>query len=300
MDVKRLEYLVESVSKGSFAAAGRALFVSPQAVSRGVADLEAELGAALFSKKSNGIAPTPLGVALAERAKEVLRSMDDLRRMAEAGIEDGDARGKVVLAVGASVLDGEYFQTSRLGSLHDVHPGVDLSISFYESGMCFTAVEQDIADAAIVLGRVDVPGIRCVKVSELSSYVAMSMRNVMAERPSISAKDLEGANMASPHDLRYTYLAFRRYLETRGISVQMHNIEAEAASYRSFMEDGLGMVLVSEGFSRMGDRYPNCVCVPLAEEDPFTIPVCFVCKEEPSAKAVRCLEHCVVNSCACG
>lgn len=300
MDVRQLEYLVESVSKGSFAAAGRTLFVSPQAVSRGVADLEAELGVALLLKKSNGIAPTSLGAALAERAAEVLRSMDDLKRMAKAGVEDGEVRGRVVLAIGASILDGEYFQAARLKALRDAYPGIDLSIVFYESGMCFTAVERGIADAAIILGRADNPGIHCVKVSELPSYIAMSACNALADRPSVSAKDLEGANMASPHDFRHTYLAFKRYLENRGVRVRMHNIEARAESYRTFMEDGSGVVLVSEGFSRMGDRYPNCICIPLDEDDPFTVPVCFVRKKETNPKAVCRLEHCVVNGCACG
>lgn len=48
MNISQLEYLVKAIELKSFTLAGRSLFVSSQAVSKAVGDLEKELGVTFF------------------------------------------------------------------------------------------------------------------------------------------------------------------------------------------------------------------------------------------------------------
>ena len=300
MNVSQLEYLVEFVSKGSFASAARVLFVSSQAVSKGIGELEKELGVPLVEKSGNKVLPTPFCLAFSERAREILRSMEDLKAMADSYGSSPNERRKIILAVGSSSLNGRYLQTKRLKGLLDKYPQIDLSIMFNESGMCLTAVEMGMADAAIVLGRVDSPEMHCIKLFEFPTYIALSSTHALAKKRSLSVDDLEGMKLASPCDLRYTYPAFREYLERNGIRLDMCNVETDVSSHRAFMEDEHGMVLVSRGFLEVKDLFPHCVCIPLDQGNPFVIPVCFVCREEARDAAIRCLEYHLAASELCG
>ena len=76
MNIAQLRYFVAAVETGSFAAAARREYVAPQTASRAVADLEAELGAALFVRTGRSIEPTPCAREVAAVAAEALRAID--------------------------------------------------------------------------------------------------------------------------------------------------------------------------------------------------------------------------------
>lgn len=63
--------------EGSFAAAARALDLSPAVVTRLVADLEAHLGARLLQRTTRRLALTEAGQAYLERLRPILQDLDD-------------------------------------------------------------------------------------------------------------------------------------------------------------------------------------------------------------------------------
>lgn len=81
-DFHQLEYFVCAARTGSYSQAARELFVTPQAVSRGVQLMEARLGMRLFERTSNGIVPTDFGTACLEPAREALEKLQRLQDMA--------------------------------------------------------------------------------------------------------------------------------------------------------------------------------------------------------------------------
>jgi DNA-binding transcriptional LysR family regulator len=67
--------------EGSFAAAARALDLSPAVVTRLVADLEAHLGARLLQRTTRRVALTEVGQAYLERLRPILQDLDDANAM---------------------------------------------------------------------------------------------------------------------------------------------------------------------------------------------------------------------------
>ncbi|OUO91245.1 hypothetical protein B5F40_03790 [Gordonibacter sp. An230] len=81
IDMRQLSYFLESAETGSFSRAAKNLFVSPQAVSKGVQILESRLGAPLFDR-SNGLHLTEFGAAIRDEARNVFLGLDRIERTA--------------------------------------------------------------------------------------------------------------------------------------------------------------------------------------------------------------------------
>ena len=74
MSMRVLQRVVE---EGSFAAAARALDLSPAVVTRLVADLESHLGARLLQRSTRRLALTDVGEIYIERLRHILSDIDE-------------------------------------------------------------------------------------------------------------------------------------------------------------------------------------------------------------------------------
>ncbi|WP_449315321.1 LysR family transcriptional regulator [Rubneribacter sp.] len=99
IDMRQLSYFLESAETGSFSRAAKSLFVSPQAVSKGVQILEGRLGTPLFDR-SNGLHLTEFGAAVRDEARSVFLGLDRIEQIA-LRYREGDQR---VVAVGINPL----------------------------------------------------------------------------------------------------------------------------------------------------------------------------------------------------
>ncbi|NPD31199.1 LysR family transcriptional regulator [Eggerthellaceae bacterium zg-1084] len=82
LDMKQTEYFVAAATAGSYAAAARKLFVSPQALSKGVQALERALGVELFVRGPNDITLTPFGRRFRDEAVQALDAIERLQAVA--------------------------------------------------------------------------------------------------------------------------------------------------------------------------------------------------------------------------
>ena len=130
LDMRQLEYFVAAASAGSYSAASKQLFVSPQAVSKGVQVLERHIGVALFERGPNGIALTPFGEMFYEESVAILESLSKLQDMAERYQNEYAAS----LSVGIHSLcfkeHGGSIDWNELLEFHDEHP--EINPKFFE------------------------------------------------------------------------------------------------------------------------------------------------------------------------
>ncbi len=85
MKLSQLRDVVSIAEGGSIRAASRALGVGQPALTRSLAELERELGLALFERRARGVVATPLGQTFINRAVSILgevrRARDELRQL---------------------------------------------------------------------------------------------------------------------------------------------------------------------------------------------------------------------------
>jgi DNA-binding transcriptional LysR family regulator len=115
-----LESFVRSAEAGSFAAAARQLGISPAAVSKNVARLEAKVGTRLFQRSTRHLALTEAGERL---LGEVAESLDTLRQ-AVANLASTVASPTGTLKVSMGVGFGQQYVVPLLKEFLDRYPQI--------------------------------------------------------------------------------------------------------------------------------------------------------------------------------
>lgn len=76
MDINDLRCFVHVYDNGNLTKAAKALFISQQALSKVISNLEKEIGAALFVRNSRGVTPTDLATGIITKAEGLVREFD--------------------------------------------------------------------------------------------------------------------------------------------------------------------------------------------------------------------------------
>ncbi len=146
LDVGRLRLLREVGLRGSIAGAARELGLTPSAVSQQLAVLERETGIALVDRSPRGVALTGAGIALAQRAGEVL----DVLTAARADLDrlGGAVAGRVnVLSVAGAAVT---IVSDAARTLAAESPDVELIVATAEPDTSLPALVAGDAELAVV------------------------------------------------------------------------------------------------------------------------------------------------------
>jgi LysR family transcriptional regulator, carnitine catabolism transcriptional activator len=153
MDSRKLSYFVAVVDHGGFTAASKAVFVSQPALSLAVKDLEAEIGAELFTRIGHRIKLTAAGAALLEPARQVLRDLETGRAAVEAvkGLLSGSLSLASLPTLAAEPMAG------MVGQFRRHHRGVRVDLAAPEDGDdLFALVESGTCELGLT-DAADVP-----------------------------------------------------------------------------------------------------------------------------------------------
>ncbi len=146
MEIATLRAFVEVAEHGSFSEAAEALFLTQPAVSKRVAQLEAELGTRLFDRIGRRISLTSTGTELLPRARRLINDAREIKRL----VTDlsGEVRGRLVM--GTSHHIGLHRLPPVLKRFTEKFPQVHLDIRFMDSEAACRAVETGDLELAIV------------------------------------------------------------------------------------------------------------------------------------------------------
>jgi LysR family hydrogen peroxide-inducible transcriptional activator len=122
--LQQLAYLVALGEHRHFGHAADACFVSQPALSNQIRELERRLGVTLVERTSRRVMLTPAGKAAAERAREVLRAVDELAEQARA-----DGTGLTgVLRLGVIPTMAPYLLPRVVSVVNNHHPDAELHL----------------------------------------------------------------------------------------------------------------------------------------------------------------------------
>lgn len=135
-----LEVFVRVAELGSFSEAARQRDVSPSAVSKIVARLEARLGVQLLQRSTRHLQLTAEGRKLLESGKRVLADLDELETSVTArSVPSG------VVRINASTATGQLLLVPLLPQLMQAHPELVLDLSFTDHVVDLIEARADIA-----------------------------------------------------------------------------------------------------------------------------------------------------------
>jgi len=184
-----MEVFARVVDSGGFSAAARALRMSPSAVSKLVARLEARLGTRLVNRSTRKLQLTAEGQAFYQRCIDILGDIAEAEREAAAGAAP---RGRV--RVNCNVPFGMHYLLPLVPGFVAQHPEVQLDINL--SDQVIDLLEQR-ADVAIRVGPLHSSQLVARKLGESRMAIVGAPRYLKARGVPKTLGDLSRHNLVS-------------------------------------------------------------------------------------------------------
>ena len=265
--IRQLEYLVAVVDLCHFGRAADKCHVTQSTLSAGLRDLETILRATLVERTKRRVMPTPLGEAIAEKARAVIAAAADIAETAEAGMDplSGPFRLGVIPTVGPFVLP------QTLKGLRKAYPGLQLYLREEQTASGLDQLRRGELDAMMMALPYDLgDGLTAVTLGADPFWLAMPKDHplAVAKRKAISASEVDPAEMLlleDGHCLREHALAACHLSRAAGGIFQ-------ATSLYTLVEmvaNGLGVTFLPEIALAAGiAKRTDVVVKPLAKDSP--------------------------------
>ena len=149
MEIKQLRAFLAVANAKSFLAAAETMYITRQAVSKTVTQLEEELGVKLFVRGQSGAELTPAGVYFYPQARTLVADFDRLQREMTQLEQNTRPKLRICMAVGVNtIFTGSQLVSDRLRvSLNKTFPNARL-IVYYGAGE-LNYVTYKVIDGAI-------------------------------------------------------------------------------------------------------------------------------------------------------
>ncbi|WP_294158369.1 LysR family transcriptional regulator [uncultured Selenomonas sp.] len=191
MNQKQLAYFLAVYDAGSIQAAADRLYITRQGVSRALRQLEDELAQPLFTRTTNGIAPTDFAQAILPHVRQLLNEYDYI-----AGTQTLAAQQHSVVTVYALDHIAGWLGAAFFCAFAAEHP--DITPSFIESTDCGAteALARGRGDFAITTEPFDTTRFVAKKLFRTPFCLRMHKNHPLATKAVITVEDLDGAAVA--------------------------------------------------------------------------------------------------------
>ena len=233
--IEALRAVVSVADLGSFAQAARRLRWSPTAVTRGVAQIERELGVVLFARNTRSVRLTDRGAVFADRCRQILRDLEE----GEQATRGENIAPRGILTVTAPVLLGRMHVLPVVESLLAKH--ADLSLRLLLSDRLALMIDEGI-DVAIRIGKLGDSRYVASEVGQVRRVLAVSPTYLKKHGTPRTPADLRNHSLIQFEGLDATNQWHLGRDEATLVRIEPRLAVSCAASAIEAAERGLGIV----------------------------------------------------------
>lgn len=266
---------------GSVTAAARAMSISQPAVSRHIADLEADLGFPLFERRSGKLLPLADAKVLGDEVERMFYGLDRLHTF----VREMQGLSHSRISIASLAMASFRILPSAVGAFLRAHEGVRVTQNVHSSQRIVDLVAAGQADfgiAQLPTGRADV---RRIAAWRCPCVAVLPVGHPLADRDRLTPNDIEGLPfVALAHQTVTAAFVTERFSEA-GITP---NIVAESQpSYAAcgLVAEGLGIAIVDPFTPGLFGRDVLAV-VPFEPMIPFDVYL-VVHSERPLTRAMQ-------------
>ncbi len=242
-DLYSLQLFRTVARAGSIARAAEEENIAASAVSKRLADLEAELGTPLLYRTQQGVRPTPAGTELLRHVDGVARRLE--RMEAEIGEFASGARGQVRIAANTSAIT--QFLPEDLAIFVKVHPEVRIELFESTSDEISNMVRFGQSDLGIVSGFVATHGIQSI-LYRRDTLVIISPRGYgIGERGSVTFEEILGHDLVGLQEGSSLQAFLDRKARELGETLSKRVEVMSFDGVRRMVEAGLGIAVLPLG-----------------------------------------------------
>ncbi|MCS3506908.1 LysR family transcriptional regulator [Achromobacter sp. AGC78] len=230
-----LQLVVELARAGGMSAAARQLDVTPAAVSKRLAQIEARLGVRLFNRSTRRLSLTAEGEVYLESARRILDEIEDLDQLIAS--RQDSPRGR--LKVNAPLGFGRSYIAPAIAEFAQKYPDVTLQLQLTDSPADFV---RDAFDVAIRFG--DLPDTRLI-----ARKIAPNRRLVCASPGYLKTHGVP----TTPHDLaRHQCIVLRQNEDAYSLWRFTKGRRSETVKVRGALSSNDGEVTLTWGLAGLG------------------------------------------------
>lgn len=299
MNIRQIKYFVAVVNDGSFSAAAKEQYVTVQAVSKAIADLEAELGDFLFVRENRGVKLTRFGRQFLNRAEPALAAFAELEEFASQTDEqrNADRRRKARVALCSPVFHNMERACAFIALFLAKHLGLVATVEVMDGAHVLRSLRDGSVDVGITLGPVSEPGLDCTPLGTIRPVVMMGVGHPLASRDAVGLDDIAPYKVTLSDEFDYFSDAVSAAYADRVSSPQFQVAPRETAEFADFMGAENGLIMIP-GVKALGTLFPETCCKPLLPEDAVAVPICIVSVAGRRSSAVMLLERLVSDDLA--
>lgn len=226
---------------GSFSGAARAARISQPAVTKGIQELEKQVGLPLLERGARGVRLTEAGQILEEHARVIFATEssaeDELR--ARRGLTGGNLR------IGASLTIGNYYLPPLVAEFHEAYPQLELHLTIQNTETITGLLVDYKLDVALVEGPVHHERITVRKWREDELVVVAAANHPFTQRKKLNAADLTDAIWVVREPGSGTREVVEEVLQQRDLQWR-HTLEINStAAIKQTVASGMGLAMVS-------------------------------------------------------
>ncbi|MFB7394931.1 LysR family transcriptional regulator [Streptomyces sp. NPDC056191] len=184
MELRTLRYFVAVAEELHFGRAATRLHMSQPPLSRAIKQLEAELGALLFTRSPAGVSLTPVGAVLLDEARALLDQADHVRARVSA------AAGLAALTVGILGDSTDPGATRLAAAYRRTHPAVDIRIRDTDLTDPTCGLRAGLVDVALTRAPFDETALTVVELRADPVGVVLRADDPLADRGRLRLADL--------------------------------------------------------------------------------------------------------------
>ncbi len=249
MTLKQLKYLVGIVDGGlNITAAAERLHTSQPGISKQLKLLEAELGMQLFTRKGKSLAAiTPAGTEVIERARKILREVENISSLASNLTAEQDG----TLSIATTHTQARYVLPDVIKVFRERYPKVDLELHQGTSEQIAELVSSQQVDFAIATGSQNIfPNLTLLPIYHWHRIVLVPKNHPLARE----TQPLNLEALATYPLVTYVFSvmgesSFKRAFNEKNLDARVVFTARDADIIKTYIRMGLGVgVLASMAY----------------------------------------------------
>lgn len=280
MEIRVLRYFVTVAREGNISRAAEALHITQPTLSRQIAQLEDELGVALFNRSAHRLSLTNEGQLLHRRAQEILALVD--KAEAELGTVDEFVTGHIAITCGE--IEAVWLLAEMIEAFKEKYPQITYSIYTCNADSSKERIDSGLADLALLLEPVDMERYDFLRLPVKEHWgVLMRADDPLAQKSAVTPTDMLGKTIIAPWRSKVRQ-ELRSWLGEHVSSINPPILSNMSTNASIMVYNGLGYAFCMAGGRPFLDE-SKIVCKPL--DPPLTASVALAWKtHQPSSVTV--------------
>lgn len=294
MEFKHIEYFIETCAYPSMSQAAEALFISQQALSKCMANLEAELGCKLFERTVRGSTLTEEGRYFYEQFNPIVMNYRNTVSQTISHLEH--LPKKVEFACAPFIFRA--LGASLLLSFQEAHPEITLE----RLEMSDKDVDDYVGEDETHFGMLAIPENRhgarfdYVPIKTLPLYLLVHKDHPLARQPKIDFSMLRGESFLTMEKRSHYHSLLNEKAKECGFKPRKTFASSDIDQLCTLVNEGRG-VFIAVDISGVKTQYPNIRMIPFADETiNYSIAFTFQNYEKLDNAAKKFIEYVVEQS----